>query len=80
MKRRGFLRSIGLLAAGSFLPELPATDLVPYKQDGGIEKEIDGQFTNHMSVQRKGHKVTGGPQPVLLFYDRNGLPFYHKLT
>lgn len=53
MNRRSFIRSLGLLAGSTMIPDgiLPITNF--------IEKKTEEPFINHMTIQRRKVTITG---------------------
>lgn len=60
--RRGFLRSLGILAATACIPE-PLEKAVEF-----VEKKTPKPFVNHMTIQRKTVTITGSAQSEVLWY------------
>lgn len=69
MERRGFLKSLGILAVTACIPEPlekavevieKKAEPVPYKPNGGI--------INHITIQRKTVTITGSAQSKVLWY------------
>lgn len=77
MDRLGFLKSLGILAGASLIPDwaVPAENVIPLGK--GLEAEIDKQkFVNNMSIQRKTY-IHCGRNEMLMIGNSQDKGFYN---
>lgn len=70
--RRGFLKSLGILAATACIPEPleKAVEFVEKKAEPA--SKYSGKHINHMTIQRKTATITGSAQSEVLWYEIKG--------